>query len=314
MSYDYRYLQSKHPYDPVQLEKVCRISDTLERITQIQFLREHLSLYGGTALNFIHFPQIQRLSVDIDFNYRHQGEKTDWGEIRTEIDKNIKEILASQGYKDQDTKIDASYPLSRFTIKYTNHQNTQDTFKIETGYMKRIPILANDAYLDFKHIGKETNFKVKTPKHEEIYANKIITLLDRATPRDLYDVASISETTTDHDTLRKCIIIESLMSLKQPLTKINPKQIINKIPYDERIRTVSIQQHKPDIKEIKQKAETYTNKIIKNLSESEKQCINSFYEDNKFEPALLNAKQIHPDIEKHPGILRALELLSQVKS
>jgi len=38
------------PPDPVQLEKDCIISDTLERITQIPFLREHLSLYGGTAL------------------------------------------------------------------------------------------------------------------------------------------------------------------------------------------------------------------------------------------------------------------------
>ena len=311
MSYDYRYLQSKHPYDPVQLEKVCRISDTLERITQIPFLKEHLSLYGGTALNFIHFQEIQRLSVDIDFNYRHQGEETDWGEIRTEIDENIKQILTSQGYKDQDIKIDASYPLSRLTIKYKNHQNTQDSFKIETGYMKRIPILAKDTYLDFKHIGKEAMFKVKTPKHEEIYANKLITLLDRATPRDLYDVATISETKTDQDIQRKCTIIESLMSQKQSITKINPQKIINRIPYDERIRKVSRQNSTPDIKEIRQKATNYTSKMIKNLSESEKQCIKTFYKDKKFKPNLLNTKRLNPDIQKHPGILRALELLSQ---
>jgi len=311
LSYDYRYIQSVHPFDPVQLEKVCRISDTLERITQIPFLRERLSLYGGTALNFIHFKEIQRLSVDIDFNYRHQGEEIDWGEIRADIDENIKQILASQGYNDQDIKIEASYPLSRFTIKYTNHQDIHDSFKIETGYMKRIPILANDTYLDFKHIGKETKFKVKTPKHEEIYANKLVTLLDRKTPRDLYDAASISEINTDLNTQRKCIIIESLMSLKQPITKINPRKIIERIPYDERIRTVSRQPSTPDIKETRQKAATYTNKIINSLSESEKQCIKTFYKDKKFKPDLLNTKLLHPDIEKHPGILRALELLQQ---
>ena len=199
MSYDYRYLQSIYPYDTKQIEKVCRISDTLERISQIPFLREHLSLYGGTALNFIHFKEIQRLSIDIDFNYRHQGEETDWGEIREEIDETTKQLLATQGYKEQDIKIEASYPLSRFTIKYSNHQNTPDSFKIETGYIKRIPILASDAYLDFKHIGKETTFKMKIPQAEEIYANKIVTLLDRATPRDLFDVSSISEINTDLD-------------------------------------------------------------------------------------------------------------------
>lgn len=311
MSYDYRYMQSVHPFDPVQLEKVCRISDTLERITQIPFLRERLSLYGGTALNFIHFKEIRRLSVDIDFNYRHQSEETDWGEIRSEIDENIKQILASQGYNDQDIKIDASYPLCRFIVEYTNHQNKQDSFKIETGYMKRIPILANDTYLDFKHIGKETKFKVKTPKHEEIYANKLVTLLDRKTPRDLYDAASISEINTDLNTQRKCIIIESLMSLKQPITKINPQKIIERIPYDERIRTVSRQPSTPDIKETRQKAATYTNKIINSLNESEKQCIKTFYKEKKFKPDLLNTKLLHQDIEKHPGILRALELLQQ---
>ena len=311
MSYDYRYMQSVHPFDPIQLEKVCRISDTLERITQIPFLRERLSLYGGTALNFIHFKEIHRLSVEIDFNYRHQSEEPDWGEIRSEIDENIKQILASQGYNDQDIKIDASYPLCRFIVEYTNHQNKQDSFKIETGYMKRIPILANDTYLDFKHIGKETKFKVKTPKHEEIYANKLVTLLDRKTPRDLYDAASISEINTDLNTQRKCIIIESLMSLKQPITKINPQKIIERIPYDERIRTVSRQPSTPDIKETRQKAATYTNKIINSLNESEKQCIKTFYKEKKFKPDLLNTKLLHQDIEKHPGLLRALELLQQ---
>ncbi len=307
MSYDYRYLQSVHPYDPTQLEKVCRISDTLERITQIPFLRERLSLYGGTALNFIHFQEIQRLSVDIDFNYRHQGEQTDWGEIREEIDETIKQILNSQGYKDQNIKIDPSYPLCRFTIKYTNHQNTSDTFKIETGYMKRIPILANDTYLDFKHIGKENKFKVKTPKHEEIYANKLVTLLDRATPRDLYDVSAISKTDPDMDTLRKCTIIESLMSLKQPITKIKSRKIIETIPYDQRIRSVTSQAEKQNIEEIRQKASNFIIKIIEGLTENEKQCIQIFYEKKQFKPELLETSKIHPDIRDHPGIQWALK-------
>jgi predicted nucleotidyltransferase component of viral defense system len=65
-SYDYRFLQAKHPYDPAQIEKVCRIGDFLVQISRIPFLRDRLSLYGGTALNLIHFSQLQRLSVDVD--------------------------------------------------------------------------------------------------------------------------------------------------------------------------------------------------------------------------------------------------------
>ena len=57
-----------------------------------------------------------------------------------------------------------------------------------------------------------------TPQTEEIYANKWITLLARATFRDLYDAHIIAETDTDTAKLRKCAVLESLMSLPHPLT------------------------------------------------------------------------------------------------
>ena len=307
MSYNYRYLQSQFPFEPTQLEKACRISDTLQRITQITFLHERLSLYGGTALNFIHFKQIQRLSVDIDFNYRHQGEETDWGEIRNEVDENTKIILYSQGYKKNDIKIDASYPLSRFTIKYINHQDNPDFFKIETGYMKRIPILTDDSDLTFKHICNETEFKIKTPRAEELYANKIVTMLDRATPRDLYDVANIEEENLNIDTLRKCVIIESLISLKKPITDINPQKIVKSIPYDQRIRSVTAINEEPNIEALRRKASTLTNTIISNITKKEKKCITKFYTEKQFEPKLLESQNLHPDIQNHPGIKWALQ-------
>jgi predicted nucleotidyltransferase component of viral defense system len=305
-AYDYRYLQSEYPFNSSMLEKVCRISDTLERITQVPFLRERLSLYGGTALNFIHFKGIQRLSVDIDFNYRHQGEDTDWGEIREEIDEDIKAVLGSQGYGEQDIKIDASYPLGRFTVKYINHLGADDSFKIETGYMNRIPVLAKDAYMGYSHIGTGRSFKVKTPMLEEIYANKLITMLDRATPRDLYDVNAISETSFDNDTLRKCAVVESLMSLKKPITDLNPDDIVKNIPFDSRIRSVARIDQEQDISIIRHKASGFSRKVIDGLTDGEHLCIEKFYDERRFQPELLDFPEMHPAISSHPGILWAL--------
>jgi len=304
--YDYRYIQSRYPYSLTLLEKVCRMSDTLERITQIPFLRERLSMYGGTALNFIHLREIRRLSVDIDFNYRHRGEEADWGEIRAEIDENIKEVLGSLGYADQEIKIDASYPLSRFTVKYRNHLGAEDSFKIETGYMKRIPILASDEYMSFTHLGTGRSFNVKTPRREEIYANKLVTMLDRATPRDLYDVASISESSVSMDVLRKCTVVESLMSLKKAMTALDADQIVKAIPYNERIRSITSTSQKPSINEIRLKALRFARRITDNLTENEKLCINTFYGEKRFRPELLGLKEMHPDIRSHLGILWAM--------
>jgi predicted nucleotidyltransferase component of viral defense system len=77
IGYDNRELQSRYPYSSVVLEKVCRISDLMAQVSSIQLLREHLSLYGRTALNFVHLKPPRRFSVDIDFNYRHMDESRD---------------------------------------------------------------------------------------------------------------------------------------------------------------------------------------------------------------------------------------------
>jgi len=144
-SYDFETLARTHGFNVREIEKVCRISDLLEDLSAIKFLSDRLSLYGGTALTFIYSPEILRLSVDLDLNYRHFNEK-DWGEVRDEIDKRIKDILYRQGYKKSDIAINSSYPLARFTIKYLNTLGDQDSFKIETGYMRRTPNLKNRHY------------------------------------------------------------------------------------------------------------------------------------------------------------------------
>ena len=143
--------------------------------------------------------------------------------------------------------------------------------------MKRIPILASDAYLSFKHIGKGQGFNVKTPRNEEIYANKIVTMLDRATPRDLYDVNSISEASFDMDLLRKCTVVKSLMSLKKSIMDINVDEIVKAIPYDARIRLVTRSEQEPDISKIRHKASRFSQKIIDSLTDGERLCIDRFY-------------------------------------
>jgi predicted nucleotidyltransferase component of viral defense system len=85
----------------------------------VKFLSDRLSLYGGTAFTFIYSPEILRLSIDLDFNYRNI-DPTDWGDTRKEIDQKIKTLLDKQGYRKTNITINASYPLTRFTIKYVN--------------------------------------------------------------------------------------------------------------------------------------------------------------------------------------------------
>ena len=102
--YDYEAMSRDIGFNPVQIEKACRISDILEEMSNVPFMRKRLALYGGTALAFIFLKSVERLSVDLDFNYRHIGD-VDWGVQRQQIDENFKTILRYLGYSDEDIRI-----------------------------------------------------------------------------------------------------------------------------------------------------------------------------------------------------------------
>ena len=121
--YSLNELALKHGFNLREIEKVCRISDLLEDISAVKFLRDRLCLYGGTPLTFIYSDRILRLSVDLDLNYRHLNTE-DWGKVRDEIDRRIKDLLYRQGYERSDIAISPSYPLTRFTVKYINRLGT----------------------------------------------------------------------------------------------------------------------------------------------------------------------------------------------
>ena len=56
MKYEVKRISREMEVEPQHIEKVVQISDVLKRISSVTFLHKRLSLYGGTALNFIYFP------------------------------------------------------------------------------------------------------------------------------------------------------------------------------------------------------------------------------------------------------------------
>jgi predicted nucleotidyltransferase component of viral defense system len=310
--YDFDELAHKYGFNTREIEKACRISDLLEGISTVEFLRNRLSLYGGTALNFIYAQEILRLSIDLDFNYRHL-DKHDWAKVRDEIDEKIKNLLHRQEYEKPDIAIDSSYPKVTFFIDYLNATGANDKFKLEIGYMRRTPILKTDTTAKFTHIGTQETFTVKTPTKEELFANKWCVLLYRTTPRDLFDAYQITKMNFDYTIFRKCAIIDCLTRGKPKLYEINVEQLINKIRIDSSLKNL-LQTQKAstlDFKEIKEQTMNFSKTIIANLTKNEIKAINQFFERKKFEPNLIDEKGIfHEKIKEHPAILWALRELN----
>ena len=309
--YNFDELADKYGFSIREIEKVCRISDQLEDISAIKFLRDHLSLYGGTALTFIYFEEIKRLSIDIDLNYRHQNAR-DWGKVRDEIDESIKDVLYRKGYNESDIAISPTYPLVRLTVRYTNSLGSKDNFEIEIGYMRRIPILKTDATATFLHIGTQESFPIKTPIKEELFANKMCTLLYRGTPRDLFDVYQISTMNIDREIFRKCAIVDSLMRGKPRLHKINLKDTIERIPLDSSLtnmlQTENLEQL--NFNELRNQTLAFCREILADLETNEIKAIDRFFDLKKFEPDMIDEQNIfHDKLKDHPAIKWALNKL-----
>lgn len=310
-TYDFEDLAGRLGFDMRDVEKVCRISDVLGDLSAVRFLRNRLSLYGGSALAFIHSKEVTRLSVDLDLNYRHVGGK-DWGEVRSEIDERIKVLLYRRGYGRADIAISPSYPLARFTVGYGNAQGHRDSFRIEVGYMRRCPILKNDMLAEFRHLGTGETFLTKTPRREELFANKWCTLLYRKTPRDLFDVYQIASHEINSEIFRKCAVVDSLMRARRKLYEIDASELIKRIPIDSSLRNLLQTENVStyDFDEMKEEVIQFTESMIANLTENEVSAIDEFFEAKKFKPEVIDAEGIFNEaIGEHPSIRWALSNL-----
>lgn len=304
MEYDIPYLARKLGIGENFVEKVCIISDVLYEISMQDFLRKRLALYGGSALNLIHFKDIPRLSVDLDFNYRLVDDE-DWGTVRNEIDNRLKTILKDMGYSD--TAIQPTYPLLRMEIFYKNLFGAKDSFKIEIGYMRRIPVFRNDAINKFIHIGKEEYFPILTPQKEELFANKHCTMLYRGGGRDLFDAYQITKQDMNLELFRKCLVIDSLMGGRPKLHEIDIANTIDTIRIDENLKTLL--RKRDMLEELKKEVTIFTAKVIQTLESKEKDVINNFYDKKTFTPELIGKEIFHPRIKEHPAIKWALQNL-----
>jgi hypothetical protein len=172
------------------LEKIYHLTRILNKIQERSFLRNNLTLKGGTALNFIYL-NFPRLSIDIDFDYTGKLTKDEMMEQRPQIEKEIKDTALKFECKIKDRG--SSYIISRKSLQYQTTRNTKDHVIIEINYLDRIP-LGDREIRKFPSIFPDiSSFKVATYSIEELIAQKSITCLNRYESRDLYDINILSQ-------------------------------------------------------------------------------------------------------------------------
>jgi hypothetical protein len=289
------------PYSETIKEKIERISNILVQMNKVHLLKNHLSFYGGTALNFLYL-NTPRLSVDLDFNYRQIDER-DWGDVRDDIDRETKRILYDLGYYKEDIKIQPTYNLCRFYIRYINAKGVKDSIKIETGYMRRIPILKSDTFMEFVHPISDHHIDIKTPLKEELFANKFCTLFSResTSARDIYDAYCMSSVDFNMSLLVDVVFIESIFMNIDIISF--PKDTLF-----EEIQTPQIRDLVPvevDWERVNEKVRSFIERIKDELKKREyTKFISEFHDHHKINfKKISNREQFNDGLEGHPILL-----------
>ena len=123
-------------FPPQTVDKVNRLFDLLQELSNHPDLRGKLAMHGGTALNLFVF-DILRLSVDIDLSYVGAIDLDEMLRERPLIEQAIIEVAKAQGYAV--TGAEGGHAGRTFVLNYRSSFGF-DHVKIDCVYLNRSPL------------------------------------------------------------------------------------------------------------------------------------------------------------------------------
>lgn len=294
----------KYGFNRDTFEKVVRLRRILEYINNNNDLCNHLWLKGGTAINLTIF-NLPRLSVDIDFDYSPNDEKSDMEEKRERIKTLLLDYMESEDYVlASNSRFMQS--LDSFHFQYINSAGNRDVIKIEINYSLRAHIFESVKANTIPRIF-DSNIIIRTVAPIEIFAAKGNALMNRAAARDLYDFSNMIDVNMfddKRDLLRKAIVFYASISSTTINKNFDTCEIdsidFGKIRRD--LFPVTEIKSNFDLDGIKNKTKDYIRELMV-LSESEVDYLEHF-EAKDYRPEMLfEEPEIVDRIKNHPMAL-----------
>ena len=282
-------------------EKVCRLADVLKFFENDDILSSCLALKGGTAINLTIF-NLPRLSVDIDLDFSENISRDEMLEKRPIITERISKYMSANGYV-LSGKSKQHHALDSFVFEYQNSGGMKDNIKIEINYMIRCHILpVTRRKVNLPWLSEELSVLSVAPM--EIFASKIVALLNRTAPRDLYDIHNLLELglfdESEQDMLKKCVVfyfcIGSEIVHKEFTFESLDKMPQNKIKTD--LLPVLRFGAYFDLKPAREKVTDYLKELLL-LTPQEKEFIECFGM-GEYKPALIFDGDMLNNVSDHP--------------
>ena len=282
-------------------EKVCRLADVLKFFENDDILSSCLALKGGTAINLTIF-NLPRLSVDIDLDFSENISRDEMLEKRPIITERISKYMSANGYV-LSGKSKQHHALDSFVFEYQNSGGMKDNIKIEINYMIRCHILpVTRRKVNLPWLSEELSVLSVAPM--EIFASKIVALLNRTAPRDLYDIHNLLELglfdESEQDMLKKCVVFYSCIG-SETVHKEFTFESLDKMPQN-KIKTDLLPVLRFgayfDLKPAREKVTDYLKELLL-LTPQEKEFIECFGM-GEYKPELIFEGDMLNNVSAHP--------------
>lgn len=281
-------------------EKVLRLKEILRYLNK-GYLKEHLLLKGGTAINLTVF-NLPRLSVDIDMDYTPNDTKENMLVARAKITDLIKNYMEAEGYRlSEGSRF--THSLDAFCYQYQNSADNRDMLKIELNYSLRAHIL-EPVYRKILPEAFDDGLMIRMVAPMEIFAAKGNALINRAAARDLYDWGNLIAENLfeeEQDMFRKCFAFYATISAETVKRNFDTAAIdslkFNKIRRD--LFPVLSRKDNFMLEERKRQAKEYIANLMQ-LKEGEQEYIDRFISKEYAPELLFDDKEIVERIKEHP--------------
>ena len=269
------------PFSDIYRRQVELLVRTLPYVSE----EECFALKGGTAINLF-VRDMPRLSVDIDLTYLPVADRD---QSLTEIDDALRRIGVRIRSVINGITITESAPATQNTInKLIVRTPDRVQIKIEV-----TPVLRGCVYNPetMTICGKaEDQFgfaEISVLSFADLYAGKILAMLDRQHPRDLFDVHQLLENEGIDDKLRTAFIIYLISHDHSPHTLLSPAA--RDIAQDYERNFLSMTEENIAMEMLLEARTALINNIAFNMPEDHKHFLVSFYR-RKPEWSLLGLK------------------------
>ena len=186
-----RALTEATEYPMASIEKTMRLLELLKAINTDAFLGENLVLKGGTAINIIYYSEIPRLSVDLDFDLARNTPKEEMLQVKDKVSSRIRDLAESLGYFLSDPR--PNYAIHQTELYYRSATGNRDKIKMDINCLSRCHVyepVVREAQNPF-HLGDI--FQVRMLSEHELFGAKLKALLERNTPRDIFDAYTLEQ-------------------------------------------------------------------------------------------------------------------------